>query len=431
MEDIRTSLQGLAGVNLVVDRNQEGPPTGKPINLEIYGSDVEMKELSLVADNIQSYLNDADITGVEELKKNVSADVLQDIVEIDRQAANRFGVSTYNIANALRTALYGREATKLKKGEDEYPIMIRFAEEYRQDKDALLNQEVTFRNINSGRIVQIPISAVAKVRPSVTYSSIKHKKERRTITIYSNVLEGSNANEIVAKLDTLMSEYDMPEGVSYKFTGEQEDMKEAMDFLSIAFLIAIISIFLIMVLQFNSLTSPVIILATVLFSTIGVFLGYVFSEMDMVVIMTGIGIVSLAGVVVNNAIVLIDYTMFLQDRKQKEKGGDGAILTDDEVKESIINGGKVRLRPVLLTAITTVLGLIPLAIGFNFDFAGFITDLDPNIYMGGDNAAVWGPMAWTVVYGLTFATFLTLVMVPVMYWMVYRMKSFVISFFKS
>ena len=424
MDKIRASVDGYAGVEIVVDKNQDGPPTGKPINIEISGDDVEMRELSTVAANALQHLKKAAIPGVEELKMNVTSNVQQDIVTIDREAARRYGLSTYDVAMTIRTALYGREASKLKKGEEEFPIMVRFSDEFRNDKEALMNQMVTFRNMDAGgEIVQIPISAVAKIQPSSTYNAIKRKNEKRTITIFSNVLEGYNANEIVDELKGIMADYELPERYSYKFTGEQEEQAEAMAFLTMALLIAVVSIFLIIVSQFNSLTSPIIIILSVVFSTIGVFLGYVFTGMDMVIIMTGIGIISLAGVVVNNAIVLIDYTKLLE-REYMEKAGHSE-LDDDDVREAIVNAGKTRLRPVLLTAVTTVLGLIPLATGFNFDFYGLIMEFNPHIYWGGDNAAFWGVMSWTVVYGLIFATFLTLVVVPVMYWLVHKFNSFV------
>lgn len=418
MEEIRASVQGIPGVEIVVDKNQDGPPTGKPINLEISGDDVEMNQLSVTAEKILNYLQNANVAGVEELKMNITPNVPQDVVRIDREAARRYGLSTYDVASALRTSLYGTEASKFKVGEDEYPIMVRFKEEYRQDQDKLLNQMITFRNMAAGgRIVQIPVSAVASISAGTTYNAIKRKGERRTITIYSNVLGEYNPNEVVDQLKGLMAAYDMPDGYSYKFTGEQEEQAQAMDFLGSAFTIALFLVFLIIVTQFNSILAPLIIMFSILFSTIGVFLGYALTGMDFVIIMTGIGIISLAGVVVNNAIVLLDYAGFLQEQKRAELGRE---LEPDEVKESIVRSGKTRLRPVLLTAVTTILGLIPLAVGFNFDFGGFITEFNPNIYWGGDNAAFWGALSWTVVFGLAFATFLTLVVVPVMYWILYR-----------
>jgi multidrug efflux pump len=430
MEEIRASVQNIAGVEIVVDRNQDGPPTGKPINIEISADDAEMKELSQLSDKVLNYLKNENIPGVEELKMNVTSNIQQDIITIDREAARRYGVSTYDVAMTIRSALFGREVSKLKVGEEEYPIMVRFNEDQRQDKEALMNQMVTFRNMDAGgRIVQVPISAVASIKASTTYNAVKRKNEKRTITIYSNVLKEYNANEVVDKLKMVMADYDMPEKFNYKFTGEQEEQAVAMSFLSNALLIALLAVFLIIVSQFNSLMSPLIIMFSVIFSTIGVFLGYVLTGMDIVIIMTGIGIISLAGVVVNNAIVLIDYTKYLEQQTLESSGK--VKLEDDDVRNAIMLAGKTRLRPVLLTAITTVLGLIPLATGFNFDFVGLINELNPNIYWGGDSAAFWGVLSWTVVYGLIFATFLTLVVVPVMYWMLFKFNSFVGKFFSK
>lgn len=431
MDSIRNALKGYAGVSLVVDRNQDGPPTGKPINLEISGDDKTMRELTIVAEGVLRHLKNMQVPGVEELNMNISSKVQQDIIEVDREASRRYGLSTLDVAQALNTALYGREVSKYKDGEDEYPIILRYNDEYRNDNEALMNQLVTFRNMDAGgRIIQVPISAVASKRPSSTYSAVKRKNEKRTITIYSNVLEGYNANDIVEQLQVGMEEYaeeNFEEGYNYIFTGEQQEMAENMAFLSQALWVAVFAIFLILVTQFNSLIMPFIIILSILFSTIGVFLGYWVTGMDLVIIMTGIGIISLAGIVVNNAIVLIDYINFLQDREKEITGN--AYLPEDAVRKAIIEGGKTRLRPVLLTAVTTVLGLIPLAIGFNFNFSTFLTDLDPQIFIGGDNAVFWGAMSWTIVYGLIFATFLTLVVVPVMYWLAYKTTKWVKGLF--
>ncbi|NND31588.1 MAG: efflux RND transporter permease subunit, partial [Saprospiraceae bacterium] len=419
MEEIRENLKGYPGVSIVVDQNAAGPPTGKPINLELRGEDIN--ELALLSDEVITFIEGHNIAGIEELIADVQIGKPELIVNIDREAARRYEVSTFDIANAVRTAIFGKEVSKFKEGEDEYPITIRLDEKYRNNITDVLSQKITFRNPANGNIVQVPISAVAEIDYTSTFSSIKRKNQDRVITVYSNVLEGFNANEIVAELDELMAGYQMPDGVTYEFTGQQEQQAEDMEFLSTAFLIAIFGIFIIIVAQFNSIMSPFIIILSVLFSTIGVFLGYAFTGKDIVVIFTGVGIISLAGVVVNNAIVLIDYIILLLKRKQQEKGVDDLFeLTQEEVKECIIEGGATRLRPVLLTAITTVLGLIPLAIGFNFNFFTLISELDPHIFIGGDNTAMWGPMAWTIIYGLTFATFLTLVVVPTMYWLSYK-----------
>ncbi|MDP4822306.1 MAG: efflux RND transporter permease subunit, partial [Saprospiraceae bacterium] len=422
MEEIREAVKNIPGVSITVDKNADGPATGKPINLEIQGEDID--QLALLSEDIIAYFNSKKIPGVEELQSDVKIGKPEVLVNIDREAARRYEISTYNIANTIRTAVYGREVSKYKEGEDEYPIVVKLEEDQRYDINTLLNQKITFRNPANGKIAQVPIAAVADVDYTSTYSSIKRKNLDRVITIYSNVLEGYNANEIIAEMDRWMKLYDLPEGFTYEFTGEQQQQAEDMAFLNTAFLVALFAIFIIIVTQFNSLVSPFIIILSVLFSTIGVFLGYAFTGSDISVVFTGVGIISLAGVVVNNAIVLIDYTNLLIRRKMEEFGvTDKYLLPLEEIKQAIEKSGATRLRPVLLTAITTVLGLIPLAIGFNFNFFTLVTDLDPKIFIGGDNTAVWGPMAWTVIYGLTFATFLTLIVVPAMFWLSFRMNT--------
>ena len=363
------------------------------------------------------------VPGVEELQADVKIGKPELLINVDRAAARRYELSTFAIANAIRTSVFGTEVSKFKQGDDEYPIQLRLGEAYRNNVDALLAQKITFRNATSGQIVQVPISAVASVDYTSTYTAVKRKDEQRMITIYSNIIAGYNANEVVSDLKGVMAGYDMPIGYTYDFTGEQEQQAEDMSFLTNAFIIIIFSIFIILVAQFNSIISPFIIILSILFSTIGVFLGYAFTGRTISVIFTGVGIISLAGVVVNNAIVLIDYINLLIKNKREEKGVESMMgLAKDEVRDAIIQGGATRLRPVLLTAITTVLGLVPLAIGFNFNFFTFISRFDPQIFIGGDNTAIWGPMAWTVIYGLVFATFLTLVVVPVMYWLAYKLK---------
>jgi len=234
--------------------------------------------------------------------------------------------------------------------------------------------------------------------------------------LYSNVIEGYNANTINVQLAGLMEDFEMPAGYRFEFTGEQQEQNESSAFLANAMLIALALIMLILVTQFNSIIRTLIILSSILFSTIGVFGGLWTFEMDFIIIMTGIGIISLAGIVVNNAIVLVDYIELLKARKSKELGlEEGAFLPIDIATDCVVTAGKTRLRPVLLTAITTILGLLPMAIGMNFDFKGLLNNYDPNIYFGGDMAAYWGSMSWTVIFGLTFSTFLTLIIVPVMY----------------
>jgi multidrug efflux pump subunit AcrB len=288
-------------------------------------------------------------------------------------------------------------------------------DKYRYNKEALINQKITFRDQSSGKIVQVPISAVAETETSSTFSAVKRKDLDRVITIASNVLEGYNATEINDQIKTELKNYSLPKDISISFTGEQESQAEEMAFLSKALLIAVFFIFLILVAQFNSTSTPIIISLAVLLSLIGVLLGLIVFRMEFVIMMTMIGIISLAGIVVNNAIVLIDYTNLVMIRKRLEEGLDEAVLTKEIIYESIVEGGKTRLRPVLLTAITTILGLLPLAIGININFMTLFTEFDPQFYIGGENVAFWGPMSWTIIFGLTFATFLTLIIVPVMY----------------
>ena len=414
MDKIRVAMAKYPGVQITIDKDQI-PPVGKPINLEVSGEDYD--KLIQISQQVMRKINEANIPGIQELKSDLETGKPELLVDIDRDKANRFGLSTRTIASELRTALFGYEVSKYKDGEDEYPIELRLMDKYRYDVDALMNQKITFRD-NKGTLKQIPISAVADVKYSSTFGSVKRKDLDRVISIYSNVNDGYNANIIVGQLKVLLSNFEMPEGYQLKFTGEQEEQQKSSEFLAKALMIAVFSIFLIIVAQFNSVMTPFIIMASVLFSTIGVFLGLVAFHMDFIIIMTGIGIISLAGVVVNNAIVLIDYTNLVRKRRRAELGlGEDDHLSLEDLIESIHTAGKTRLRPVLLTAITTVLGLVPMATGMNINYITLLSKLNPEFYIGGDNATFWGPMAWTVIFGLTFATFLTLVIVPVMYFL--------------
>jgi multidrug efflux pump subunit AcrB len=421
MDEIREAVQGFPGVKISVDKNADGPPTGKPINLELQSESLE--DLITTSDDLIAYFNSQGIAGIEELKADVQVGKPELIVNIDREAARTYGLSTFQIASSIRTAVYGKEVSQFKEGEDEYPIFVRLGEKYRYNVTDLLNQRVTFRN-NQGQLLQVPIAAVADVEYTSTYSSIKRKDLDRVVTIFSNVVAGYNANAIVGDMRTAMEDYELPDGMTYQFTGSQEQQAEDMEFLVGAFALAVFAIMIILVTQFNSVISPFIILLTVLFSTIGVFLGYSFTGQEISIVFTGVGIVSLAGIVVNNAIVLIDYINLLIKKKVEDANVEGRMdLARAEVRDAIIRGGATRLRPVLLTAITTVLGLIPLAIGLNINFFTLISRSDPQYFLGGDATAFWGPMAWTVIYGLTFATFLTLIVVPVMYWLGYRLTA--------
>ncbi|MFW6020259.1 MAG: efflux RND transporter permease subunit [Bacteroidales bacterium] len=423
MRDLSDELiRKYPGVQLTIEKNRMGPPTGRPINIEVSGK--EFNTLLEESDKILQAIDDAEIDGIEGMKTDLETGKPEMLLSVDRDKARRFGLSTGQVGQTLRTALYGKEISDFKIGEDEYPIMLRLQDKYRYNISSLMNQKIAFRN-NQGRLIKVPISAVADYQYNTTYGSVERKDLNRVITLYSNVVEGYNPTEVNEQIKIALSDLDLPEGYNYTFTGEQQDQQESMQFLIRAMLIAISLILMILVSQFNSLIKPIIILMSVLFSTIGVFGGLATFGMDFIVVMTGIGIVSLAGVVVNNAIVLIDYIELLKKDKRKELGlEETAILPINEATDCIIRGGKTRLRPVLLTAITTILGLLPMAIGLNIDFAGLLRDFQPNIYFGGDIANMWGPISWTIIFGLTFATFLTLIVVPVMYRITTKLQIF-------
>jgi multidrug efflux pump subunit AcrB len=422
MRTITDSLIGkYPGVTVSAEKNAMGPPTGRPINIEISGED--FSKLLYYGDTILHIINNADINGIEGLKLDLELAKPELIVNVDRDKVRRFGMSTAQVAMAIRTALFGKEVSDLKVGDEEYPIQIQLAPEFRNNISTLMNQIITFRDASTGKLVHVPVASIADFEYTNSFSAVKRIDNKRVITLYSNVLEGYNSTEINSKIKKILNTFDFEEGYTYALTGEQQDQEESSAFLMKAMLIAIALILIIMVTQFNSVIKPFIIIATVLFSTIGVFGGLATFKMDFIILMTGVGIISLAGIVVNNGIVLIDYTDYLKKIRKKELGIDEEDnLPISEAKEIIVKAGRTRLRPVLLTAITTILGLIPMAVGLNFDFEGLLSEFRPNIYFGGDNSLFWGPMAWTVIFGLTFATFLTLVMVPVMYLIGNKMK---------
>ena len=421
LSDIREVIKGYPGVRIVVDKPADGPPTGSPINLEIKGEDYKL--ILKTANNIKTFINNSNIPGIEELKLDIDMAKPELIVEVDRQKARRLGISTFEVGSNLRTALYGKEVSTFKDLNDDYPVNIRLKDKYRYDRNKLMNQKITFRNQSNGQIKQVPISSVASTRNTSSFSAVKRIDLDRVVTIYSNVLVGYNATDINNKIRSLIKTFEVPEGIEISFTGEQEKQAEEMAFLSKALLIAVSLIFLILVAQFNSATTPIIISISVLLSLIGVLFGLLIFRMDFVILMTMIGIISLAGIVVNNAIVLIDYINLIIERKKEElKLNSIKELSPIELMECVIEGGKTRLRPVLLTAITTILGLLPLALGVNINFRTLITELNPNLYIGGENVAFWGPMGWAIVFGLTFATFLTLVIVPLLFYLINKIQ---------
>jgi multidrug efflux pump subunit AcrB len=421
LTEVRNAVQGFPGAEIIVEKDAAGPPVGYPINIEIKGEDYE--QMLVEAEDLRNYIQSLHIDGIEGLKIDVNKAKPEIDVEVNRRKAGELGISTADVGRTLRRSIYGEEVSTYKEGDDDYEINVRFQEDFRYNENALFNQPVTFRDQNTGELVQVPISTVIEKERGATFSSIKRKDLQRVITIYSNVLQGYNGNAIVQQLKSELKNYSLPRGITLQFTGEQEEQAENMAFLLKALLIAVGGILLILVAQFNSISKTAIILTTVFLSFSGVFIGLVVFNMDFIIIMTMMGIISLAGIVVNNAIVLVDYTQILIDRKKEELGMEnGEHLDREQYFDMIVAGGKSRLRPVLLTAITTVLGLIPLAVGLNINFLTLLTEFDPQIFIGGDNVIFWGPLAWTVIFGLSFATFLTLVIVPVMSYLVLRGK---------
>ncbi|MBM3436203.1 MAG: efflux RND transporter permease subunit, partial [Bacteroidetes bacterium] len=408
LDEIRKSIKGIPGVEITVNKNSMGPPTGRPINIEISGENLD--DLIVDANRFpQNYLDSLQIPGVEELKSDFQESTPEIIIDIDRERANREGLSLGQIGMEVRTAVFGSEISKFKKDEDEFPIQLRYNKELRENIDALINMRITYRDMNTGQLRSIPLSTVAKIRYTDNYGGINRKNLKRVITVYSNVLSGYTANEIVTRIKKLAATVPLHQGVNIELTGEQEDQAETTQFLFMAMIIALGIIFFILITQFNSLSKSMIILSEVVFSIVGVLLGIAIFDLDIIIIMTGLGIVALGGIVVRNGILIVEFIDV-----QKAKGL--------KTREAIVEAGKTRITPVLLTATATMLGLVPLAVGLNINFVTLFTEFNPHIYFGGDNVMFWGPLSWTIIFGLSFATFLTLIFVPAMYLIAYAMK---------
>ncbi len=407
MDSIRNSIKDIKGAEITVTKPAGGPPTGKPINIEVTSDD--FLELLTTSDRLVRYLDSINIGGIEELKTDFDKKKPEVLIEVDRVRANREGISTAQVGMEMRTAIFGVEASKYRDGEDQYPIQIRYKYDQRTNIDRIMNAKITFMDMMTGKVRQIPLSAVAKVSYPNSYGGINRKNSKRIVSVSSNVLGGYNANEIVAQINKVLPSFQKSEKVEIKLTGEQEDQKETGAFLGKAMLLALCLIMFIMITQFNSLSKPLIIIIEVLFSFIGVFAGFIITRMPISIIMTGMGVVALAGIVVRNGILLVEFTDILKERGLK-------------TRDAIIQGGKTRITPVLLTATATILGLVPLAIGFNIDFVGLFESFSPHIHFGGDNVAFFGPLSWTIIFGLSFATFLTLIFIPVMYYIMYAGK---------
>ena len=410
LEKLRNDINDYPGVSITYGKDRKGPPVGGDISIQITGP--EFQELISQVENMRKYINDSNIPGIEKLGLDLSTRKPELLIDFDRDRLRRYGLSTGMLANELRTSLFGKEISKYKVGEDEYKIQLRLADQYRYDINKLLNKNITFRNQSNGITYQVPISSFASVKMSNTFSSVKRKDLDKSITISSNVISGYNPTEVNSKIDMILKNYPLPNGYSYKFGGEQQEQEEEMAFLSNAFMIALFLVFIIIVAQFNKIITPLIIMSSIILSTIGVFLGLLIFNMDFVVVMTMIGVISLIGIVVNNAIVLID---FIELNRKRKMIGKKVQLSVEEIMECIAEAGRTRLRPVILTALTTILGLMPLAIGMNFDFVSFFKFYQVNFYLGGDNMVFFGPIAWAIIFGLSFATFLTLLVIPSMY----------------
>jgi multidrug efflux pump len=425
-ESLRKAIQEqlfekFPGVAISVEKDANGPPAGYPITIEITGA--SYLDLIQTTEQMKDFLNRVNVTGVEELKIDVNKNKPGTQLQIDRKKAGELGVSASQVGQLLRTSLFGSKAGIYKKDGDDYDINVRFDQANRYDNNALFNQNIIFRDPANGRIKEIPVAALVTQKNITSFNAIKHRELNRVVTLYSSVLAGYNANEVVEQVKNALNNFQLTDGINFKFSGEIEEQEKNMAFLSNALAAALGLILLLLVFQFNSISKPLIILLSIFLSFTGVFLGLMIFQMPFVILMTMMGIIALAGIVVNNGVVLLDYTQLLIDRKHETEGLEsGTLLSKDLAIPQIIEGGAARLRPVILTAITTVLGLIPLAIGLNIDFFSLFSEWDPKIYIGGDNVIFWGPLAWTVIFGLTFATFLTLVIVPATFSIVYSIK---------
>lgn len=416
-EKFREVLKGIPGAQITVGVEQNGPPQGKPINIEISGD--KFDELIATSNNIKRYLDSLNIPGIEELRTDLQANKPEITIDLDRERMNREGISTQTVGFEIRNAVYGWEASKYKEGNDDYPIMIRYDESQRKNIDQLKDLKLTFRDQTNGHVRQVPLSAFADIRYSTTYSGIKRIDQKRVVTLGSNLLSGYESQQpvIMGQVTAALANYRTPEDVTIGYTGASQDMQETINFLGVAGLVALFLIIIILVAQFNSASKPIIIFTEVFFSIIGVLLGYGITGMNFSAVMTGVGVIALLGIVVRNGILLVEFTDLLIEQ--------GVPL-----REAVVEGARTRMTPVVLTATATILGMIPLAIGLNINFYGLFTHFKPDIWFGGENVVFWGPLAWTIVFGLAYATFITLLVVPVMYLLNERFKAWVFRIFR-
>ncbi|HMU69815.1 MAG TPA: efflux RND transporter permease subunit, partial [Chitinophagales bacterium] len=416
IEKIREAVKDIPGADITVGVEQNGPPAGKPINIELTGENFD--DLIKTSELVKRYLDSLNFAGIEELKTDLQANKPEIVIDLDRERMNREGISTLTVGGEIRNAVYGWEVSKFKDGNDDFPIIVRYDESQRKNIDQLKDLKITYRDMTTGQIRQIPLSAFATIDYASTYSAIKRIDQKRVVTVSSNLLTGYESQQpvIMNQIKAALEGFDTPEGVTIGYTGASQDMEETFSFLGVAWLISLFLIVIILVAQFNSISKPIIIFAEVLFSIIGVLLGYGLFGMDFSAVMTGVGIVALLGIVVRNGILLVEFTDIL-------------IAEGVPLREAVVEAARIRMTPVVLTATATILGMIPLAIGFNIDFVGLFTHGKPDIWLGGENVVFWGPLAWTIVFGLGFATFITLLVVPVMYLLNERFKAWVFPLF--
>jgi multidrug efflux pump subunit AcrB len=427
LQEIQEDLKNIyPGVIISVEKDPVGPPAGPPINIELEGEDYA--ELINTAERIRNFINQKNVPGIDELKIDVNRSKPAMIVNLDREKAGELGVSALQVGQQLRNALFGAKAGIYKNNGEDYDINVRFNKDDKYNKSALFDQKITFRDMSSGQIKTVPVSAVASQKNSSGYSAIKHKSVHRIVAVYSALAPGyTDAGAVVNLIQNEMRNFEnLPKSVKIDYTGQIEEQNKQMAFLMGAFFTGLGLIFFILIFQFNSLTKPAIIMIAIFLSLIGVFGGLVITGKPFVIMMTMMGIIALAGVVVNNGVVLLDYTQLLIDRRKAELGlTKDEFISNGDLVNAIVKGGKARLRPVLLTAITTILGLIPLATGLNINFYTLFAELNANLYFGGDNVIFWGPLAKTVIYGLIVATFLTLIVVPILFYLISRLYKWV------
>ncbi len=415
-EKFRAVLKDIPGADITVGGEQSGPPAGKPINIEITGDNFD--DLIATSNNIKRYLDGLNIAGIEELKTDLQANKPEITIDLDRERMNREGVSTFTVGGEIRNAVYGWEVSKFKDGNDDFPIVVRYDEAQRKNIDQLKDLKITYRDMMTGQVRQIPLSAFATIDYNTTYSGIKRIDQKRVVTLASNLLSGYESQQpvIMNQVKEALADFETPEGVTIGYTGASQDMEDTINFMGVAWIISLFLIIIILVAQFNSISKPMIIFVEVFFSIIGVLLGYGIFDMNFSAVMTGVGVVALLGIVVRNGILLVEFTDTLVDQGMP-------------IREAVVEAARVRMTPVVLTATATILGMIPLAVGFNIDFIGLFTEFKPDIWLGGENVVFWGPLAWTIVFGLGYATFITLLVVPVMYLLNDRFRNWVFRSF--